>query len=97
MKLSEIDFEDDAFKACVLASGEENAEDIKELRCRKQKIKSAAGIEHLTNLKLLASLRGDTAPGKHVDINPQAVRVQVVRVGSPRAPRRRPRRRRPPP
>ena len=59
MKLSEINFEDDAFKACVLASGEENAEDVIELVCRKQKIKSAAGIEHLVNLKMLDLTRNE--------------------------------------
>ena len=59
MKLSEIEFEDEAFKTCVLASGEENAEDIVELRCRKQKIKSAAGIEHLINLRTLDLTRNE--------------------------------------
>ena len=53
MKLTDIDFADDNFKACVLATGAENAEDIIELRCRDQEIESAAGIEHLTGLKLL--------------------------------------------
>ena len=53
MKLSEIDFEDEAFKACVLATGEENAEDVIDLHCRKQKIQSAAGIEYLINLRTL--------------------------------------------
>lgn len=59
MKLDEIPFDDDAFKACVLASGAENAEDVTELHCRKQKIKSAAGVEHLTNLKLLDLTRNE--------------------------------------
>ena len=59
MKLTDIEFEDDAFKACVLATGMENAEDVIELRCRKQGIESAAGIEHLTNLKLLDLTRNE--------------------------------------
>jgi len=59
MKLSEINFEDDAFKACVLATGFENAEGVVELTCRKQKIKSAAGIEYLSNLKFLDLTRNE--------------------------------------
>jgi len=59
MKLSEIDFEDEAFKACVLATGEENAEDVIDLRCRKQKIQSAAGIEYLINLRTLDLTRNE--------------------------------------
>lgn len=59
MKLSEIEFKDNALKACVFATGEENAEDIVELRCRKQDIESLAGIEHLVNLKLLDLTRND--------------------------------------
>lgn len=59
MKLTDIDFEDDAFKACVLATGAGNAEDIIELRCRSQGIESAAGIEHLTGLKLLDLTRNE--------------------------------------
>jgi len=59
MKLTDITFEDDVFKACVLASGLENAEDITELKCRKQKITSAAGIEHLVNLKTLDLTRNE--------------------------------------
>jgi Leucine-rich repeat (LRR) protein len=59
MKLTDINFEDEAFKACVLATGVENAEDITVLNCRKQKIKSAAGIEYLTNLKVLDLTRNE--------------------------------------
>lgn len=59
MKLTDINFEDDAFKACVLATGAENAEDIKVLNCRKLKIKSVAGIEYLTNLKVLDLTRNE--------------------------------------
>ena len=53
MKLTDIEFEDPAFKACVLATGLETAEEITELKCRKQSISSASGIEHFPNLKLL--------------------------------------------
>jgi Leucine-rich repeat (LRR) protein len=59
MKLSDIEFTDDAFKACVLASGEENAEGVMELRCRKQGIEDTTGIEYLTNLKLLDLTRNE--------------------------------------
>ncbi len=53
MKLSDIVFEDEAFKACVLASKALDSKDLVELICRKQKIESIAGIEHLTDLKRL--------------------------------------------
>ncbi len=53
MKLDEIEFEDDAFRAAVLATGETEAESVTVIRCRKQKIGSARGIEHLPNLKVL--------------------------------------------
>lgn len=53
MKISEIPFEDENFKACVLETGFENAEDVKELRCRKRQIESLAGIEYFTELTLL--------------------------------------------
>ena len=59
MKLTDIDFKDDAFKACVLATGAENAEDVIVLNCRKQKIKSAVGVEYLTNLKVLDLTRNE--------------------------------------
>lgn len=53
MKLSEIEFEDDNFKTCVLETGFEDSNDLVELICRKKKIKSVKGVEHLTELKLL--------------------------------------------
>jgi Leucine-rich repeat (LRR) protein len=53
MKLTEIPFEDEAFKAVIFNTGAENAEDIIELRARKKSISSIKGIEHLPNLKLL--------------------------------------------
>lgn len=63
MKLTDIDFADDTFKACVLdtaaKAGVENAEDLVELRCRDQGIESAAGIEYLTGLKLLELTRNE--------------------------------------
>jgi Leucine-rich repeat (LRR) protein len=63
MKLTDIDFVDEAFKACVLETAAkmdvEDAEDIVELRCRKQGIESAAGIEYLTGLKLLDLTRNE--------------------------------------
>lgn len=59
MKVAEIVFEDEALKACVLDAGIENAEDIKELVCRKQKIKSLKGIEYLTALMLVDFTRND--------------------------------------
>jgi len=66
MKLNEITFEDKAFEACVLATGCENAEDIKELVCRKQKIASAAGIEYLSNLKYIDLTRNELS---HLDLS----------------------------
>jgi|GEM_PF-1864836 len=63
MKLTDIDFADDAFKTCVLETAAkaevENAEDLVELRCRKQGIENAAGIEFLTGLKLLDLTRNE--------------------------------------
>ena len=53
MKLTDIEFADEAFKACVLGSGVEDSDELVELVCRKQKIRSVEGIEHLTELKLL--------------------------------------------
>ena len=53
MKIADIEFKDEAFKACVVATGFENAEEIVELRCRKQKITDVSGIEYLTGLKLV--------------------------------------------
>ena len=53
MKLEEIPFDDEAFKAAVFASGESEAEAITEIKARKQSIKSAGGIECFPNLKLL--------------------------------------------
>lgn len=53
MKLSDIKFADEEFKACVLATGCDTAEEITELTCRKKKIKDITGIEYLTELKFL--------------------------------------------
>lgn len=53
MKVTDIPFEDEAFKQCVLETGAENAEQILELKCRKRHIKSVAGIEYLTELRFL--------------------------------------------
>lgn len=53
MKISEIEFDDEAFKAVVLAYGLENAEDITQIRARKSSIKSVKGIDFFKNLKLL--------------------------------------------
>lgn len=53
MKLEEINFDDDAFKAAVIASGAANAEEVTEIRGRRQQIRSTRGLEHFPNLKLL--------------------------------------------
>ncbi|TVZ38804.1 Leucine Rich Repeat (LRR) protein [Alteromonadaceae bacterium 2753L.S.0a.02] len=53
MKLSEIEFEDDAFKEAVLATGLENAEEVTEIRARKSSIVKVNGLEHFPNLRLL--------------------------------------------
>ena len=53
MKIADIEFEDEAFKECALATGCENAEEVTKLICRKKGITSLQGIEHFTNLKLL--------------------------------------------
>ena len=53
MKLEEICFEDDAFKAAVLATGFTEAEEVTEIRGRKQKIRSVKGLECFPNLKVL--------------------------------------------
>ena len=53
MKLSDIEFEDINFKTCVLEGGFEDTNDVVELICRKNKIKSIKGVEHLTELTLL--------------------------------------------
>ncbi|GGB91980.1 hypothetical protein GCM10011352_17560 [Marinobacterium zhoushanense] len=53
MKVAEIPFEDDAFKQCVLDTKAENAEEVTRLICRKKQIKSLAGIEYLTALRVL--------------------------------------------
>ncbi len=53
MKVAEIPFTDESFKACVLETGCEEAEDIVELRCRRKKIEDTTGLEYLTSLKLL--------------------------------------------
>lgn len=59
MKIADIPFEDEAFKACVLATGAEQAEEVKRLECRKKGIESVAGIEYLTNLKLIDLTRNE--------------------------------------
>jgi len=59
MKISEIEFKDEAFKEGVLALGVELAEDVVELRLRRQKIKDVAGIEFFTELKLLDLTRNN--------------------------------------
>ena len=53
MKIADIDFEDEAFKACCLATGFENAEDVAKLVCRDKGINSTKGLEYFTGLKLL--------------------------------------------
>lgn len=53
MKLEEISFDDEAFKAVVFATGETEAEAVTQIRARKQKIQSTKGIEHFPNLKVL--------------------------------------------
>ncbi len=53
MKLEDIPFEDEAFKAAVFASGETEAEAVTVIKGRKQSIKSVKGIEFLPNLTVL--------------------------------------------
>ena len=53
MKISDIEFKDEAFKACALESGLENAEDVAKLICRNKGISSTKGLEYFTGLKLL--------------------------------------------
>jgi len=53
MKISEIEFEDEAFKTCALESGFENAEDVVKLTCRNKGISNTKGLEYFTGLKLL--------------------------------------------
>jgi len=53
MKVTDIEFEDKAFRACVLETGVEKAEDITKVICRDKKITSTKGLECLTGLKLL--------------------------------------------
>ncbi len=53
MKIADIKFDDEAFRAAVMASGVENAEELTHIKGRKKTIKSARGIEHFTNLKFL--------------------------------------------
>lgn len=53
MKLTDIEFDDDAFKTCVLETGVETTDELTELRCRDRGIESAKGLEQLTALKLL--------------------------------------------
>lgn len=53
MKVEEISFDDEAFKAAVLASGESEAEAVTEINGRKRHIRSTTGIECLPNLRVL--------------------------------------------
>lgn len=53
MKLDDISFDDEAFKNAVLASGASEAEQVTEIRGRKQQIRSTRGLEYFPNLKLL--------------------------------------------
>ena len=61
MKLDEIPFEDEAFKAAVLATGETEAEAVTVVNGRRQSIKSVKGIEYLPNLKVLDVTRNKIA------------------------------------
>ena len=53
MKLTDIEFEDEAFKAVILATGADTTEQVTEIRGRKSGIKKVKGLEHFPNLKLL--------------------------------------------
>jgi len=53
MRISAIEFDDAAFKACALATGFENTEDVVKLVCRNKGIRSTKGLEYFTGLKLL--------------------------------------------
>lgn len=53
MKITDIDFKDEAFKACVLATGCDEAEQVTRLVCRKKGIKNAEGLQYFKNLKFL--------------------------------------------
>lgn len=53
MKVADIPFADAALREAVLGLNIDSAEDITELRARKQKIRDTSGLEHLPNLTLL--------------------------------------------
>jgi hypothetical protein len=59
MKIVDIDFDDDAFKACCLDAGYENAEEVVKLICRDKGISSTKGLEYFTGLKLLDLTRNE--------------------------------------
>lgn len=53
MKLEDIPFEDQSFRACVLESKCTDSSELTELNARKRKIKHLGGIEHLTELTFI--------------------------------------------
>lgn len=53
MKLDEISFDDEAFKKAVYASGATEAEEVTEIRGRRQQIGSTAGLQYFPNLRVL--------------------------------------------
>lgn len=67
MKLADIQFEDKAFEAAVLATGLEKAEEVTEIRARKQSINKVNGLEHFPNLKLLDLTRNQLT---EIDVSP---------------------------
>lgn len=61
MKLDTIPFDDDAFKAAVMATGEEDSESVTVVRARRKSIKSVKGIEYFPNLQFLDLTRNQIA------------------------------------
>lgn len=78
MKLVDIAFADEAFKAAVLATGKTEAEEVKEIVARKSGIKSAAGVEFLPNLERLDLTRNKLT---ELDLS-HNTRLKVLFVGN---------------